>query len=131
MIFRFGIFFVLQTVLFFILWVSLCSTQNISGYLYFCIFPKPAFFTVLKILFFFFFRSVLSVRGGKGLRVYSLICLIFTAKHCVTYGSQVISDVYWCKSKSTYPHIEFLFRVGRISMLATDAVLASSRVYQQ
>lgn len=29
LIFRFGIFFVLQTVLFFILWVSLCSTQRL------------------------------------------------------------------------------------------------------
>ena len=48
---------------------------------------QTGFFQSIKNPFFFFFRSVLSVRGGKGVRVYSLICLIFTAKHCVTYGS--------------------------------------------
>ena len=48
---------------------------------------QTGFFQSIKNSFFFFFRSVLSVRGGKGVRVYSLICLIFTAKHCVTYGS--------------------------------------------
>ena len=84
-VFRFGIFFVLQTV--FVFHGSVYAVpRGLSWISLFLHLSQTGFFQSIKN-FFFFFRSVLSVRGGKGLRVYSLICLIFTAKHCVTYGS--------------------------------------------
>lgn len=36
------------------------------GYLYFCTFPKPAFFRVLKILFFFLFSFCSFCEMGEG-----------------------------------------------------------------
>ena len=57
-------------------WISLILHLSQTGFL-----------QSIKNSFFFLFSFCSFCERGKGLRVYSLICLIFTAKHCVTYGS--------------------------------------------
>ena len=66
-IFRFGIFFVLQTVLFFILWVSLCSTQRLIVDIFiFAPFPNRLFSEYQKFFFFFLFSFCSFCERGEG-----------------------------------------------------------------